>query len=97
MLEMSDKFIFRVSGRFVLHELNEEMYWLFDNEEGDVFRLNEVSYFLISCFDGKTPLSKIVSKVLEKYSEAKPDEVKTDVKCIVEKLVKEKVVEIIRR
>ena len=93
MLEVEDSEIWRIADRFVLHKLDEEMCWLFDIQGGDYFELNPVSYFSISCFDGKTPCSEIRRQVLSKYSEANPQSVCEDLQELFRKLIEERVLE----
>jgi len=52
MLEINETKIWRIAEKFVLRKLDEEMYWIFDVQDGDYFELNFTSYFILSCFDG---------------------------------------------
>lgn len=93
MLEVESSEIWRITDRFVLHKFDEEMCWLFDIQEGDYFELNPVSYFIISCFDGKTPFCEIRRQVLSNYPEASPQRVCEDLQELLKKLVEERVLE----
>ena len=66
MLEVTESEILQIAEQYVLYELdvNEGLFWLFDIKEGACFNLNEVSLFILSCFDGKTPTSEVLQKLL---------------------------------
>lgn len=92
-LEIEETRVWRIPEKFVLHELNEEMYWLFDVEDGDHFELNSTSYSMLSCFDGKTPLFKVREQIISKYAEVDTKEVCDDFQEFVKKMVKEGILE----
>lgn len=93
MLEIEEMRVWRIPEKFVLHNLNEEMYWLFDVEDGDHFELNCTSYSMLSCFDGKTTLSKIKEQFISKYPEEDAQVVCNDLEELVKKMVKEGILE----
>jgi len=92
-LEIEETKVWRIPEKFVLHELDEEIYWLFDVEDGDHFELNSTSYSMLSCFDGKTPLSKIKEQLISKYPEEDAQVVYNDLEEVVKKMVKEGILE----
>lgn len=95
MLEIEETKVWRIPKKFVLHKLDEEMYWVFDVKEGDYLELNSTCYFILSCFDGETPLFKIREQVISEYPEADPQEVCNDLEELVNKMVKEGVLEFV--
>lgn len=97
MLEIKETEVWRISERFVLHKLDEEMYFLFDVKEGDYFELNSTSYFILSCFDGKTPLFKIRERVISKHPGVNHQEVGNDLEELLKKMAKEGILEPIQR
>lgn len=93
MLEVEETKVWRISEKFVLHKLEEEMYWIFDIKEGDHFELNFTSYFILSCFDGKTPLSKVRERLISKYHKVDTQTVSNDLEELLEKMIKEGILE----
>jgi methyltransferase-like protein len=90
MLEIGKSEIWQIAEQYVLYKLDYGggLFWLFDIEEGTCFDLNETSYFILSCFDGKTPTSKILQKVLSKYANENPEKVSNDFERLVNTLKK---------
>ena len=93
MLEVEETKVWRISEKFVLHKLEEEMYWIFDIKEGDHFELNFTSYFILSCFVGKTPLSKVRERLISKYHKVDTQTVSNDLEELLEKMIKEGILE----
>jgi len=93
MLEVIESEILRIAEQYVLYKLdvNEGLFWLFDLQEGTCFNLNETSFFILSCFDGKTSTSEILQKFLSRYPDEDPEKVSNDFKEIVETLKKRNV------
>ena len=93
MLEVKDPEILRIAEQYVLYKLdvNEGLFWLFDVQEGTCFNLNETSFFILSCFDGKASTSGILQKFLSRYPDEDPEKVSNDFKEIVETLKKQNV------
>lgn len=73
------------------------MFWLFNVHDGTYFKLNKTSYFILSCFDGKTSLSKIREKVLSQYIVEDLDEVSKDFEALFEKLESQEILEPVSR
>ena len=96
MLEIEKSKILRISEKFVLHRLGDELYWLFDVQDGDVYQLNAVSYFIISCFDGKTSLQNILDKVELQYSRVEAQEVRRDCEELIKKLINAQILECLK-
>jgi len=93
MLEVGKNSILKLSKKFLLHKIDEEVFWLFDLEDGDVYELNSSSYFILSCFDGKTPLILIQDRVISKYGDTKSTDVINDLKEFVKKMIDENIFE----
>lgn len=93
MLEVMESGILRIAEQYVLYKLdaNKGLFWLFDVQEGTCFNLNETSFFILSCFDGKTSTSVILQKFLSRYPDEDPEKVSNDFKEIVETLKKQNV------
>lgn len=93
MLEVIESKILRIAEQYVLYKLdvNVGLFWLFDVQEGTCFNLNETSFFILSCFDGKTSTSEIFRKLLSRYPDEDPEIVSNDLKEIVEALKKQNV------
>jgi hypothetical protein len=96
MLEIEKSKAFRIPEKFVLHRLGDELYWLFDVQDGDVYQLNAVSYFIISCFDGKTSLQNVLDKVELQYSSIEAQEVRRDFEELVQKLINSQILECLK-
>lgn len=94
-LEIEETKVWRIPEKFVLHELDEEIYWLFDVEDGDYFKLNFASYSMLLCFDGKTPLFKVREKIILRYPEADAQEVCNDLEEFVKKMLKKGILEFV--
>ncbi|RZV40468.1 MAG: PqqD family protein [Candidatus Acidulodesulfobacterium acidiphilum] len=56
---------------------DETYYIFFDNETGDIYKLNEISYKILSLCDGSTTNEDILSTIMQEfnvtYQEAKKD------------------------
>lgn len=89
MLEIDETKIYGIPERFVLHKLDDEMYWLFDIKDGDYFKLNLTTYSILMCFDGKTPLFKIKEQLISRHPEVNTQVICNDLEELTEKLVKE--------
>lgn len=97
MLEVMESEILRIADRYVLYKLdiNEGLFWLFDIEEGACFKLNETSFFILSCFDGKASISEISQKLLSRYPDENPEKVSNDFKETIDILKKQNVLRLI--
>ena len=94
MLELKESSILKLADNYVLYKLDidQGMYWLFDIEEGTYFDLNEVSYFELSLFDGKTSYDEICEKVISKYNCEDSRVIIEDLKELLEKLNKKGII-----
>lgn len=80
MLDIGNDTIFRLHSDFSLSsmESTNAKYWLFDLKEGNIYRLNEVSHFILSSLDGRTNFEDIIKLVAKDYEGASIDEIKDD-------------------
>ena len=69
MLDEDDSKVYELVNHFVLYKLDvgDGKYWLFDIQEGSVFKLNESSHFVLSSFDGKNSLRQVYGRFRNKY------------------------------
>ena len=93
-MEESNSGVWRIADQYVLYELDVDkgLFWLFNIEEGTCFKLNEVSYFILSCFDGKRTLSTIQDQILLRYSNEKKEVVLNDFKELFNTLKEKRVI-----
>lgn len=71
MLEMTDNDIISISEDYSLYslDLKQAKYWLFNVKDGSNFRLNEVSYFILSRFDGQISVGQLKDELITRYQE----------------------------
>ncbi len=93
MLEVIEPEILRIAEQYVLYKLdvNEGLFWLFNVREGTCFKLNETSFFILSCVDGKTSTSEILQRLHSRYTDEDPEKVSNDFREIVETLKRQNV------
>ncbi len=91
MLEI-DK-VLQLKEEFLLYQLDvgEGMFWLFNIENGDSFKLNETSYYILSLLDGNRSIGKIQESILDKYNDMDPDIVLGDFEELVERMKKNRI------
>ncbi len=78
MLEV-DK-ILQLKEEFILYKLDVDkgMFWLFNIENGDSFKLNEISYYILSLFDRNRSIEKIKKCILDKNPDVDSDTILKD-------------------
>ncbi|MBU4373761.1 MAG: PqqD family protein [Euryarchaeota archaeon] len=93
MLEVIEPEILRIAEQYVLYKLdvNEGLFWLFNVREGTCFKLNETSFFILSCVNGKTSTLEILSRLHSRYPDEDPEKVSNDFREIVETLKRQNV------
>lgn len=91
MLEV-DKAL-QLKEEFILYklEVGKGMFWLFNIENGDSFKLNEISYYMLSLFDGNRSIGEICKCILNKYPNSNPDVVLEDFEELIERMKKENI------
>ena len=90
--------ILQLKEEFILYKLEvaEGMLWLFNIKNGDSFRLNGTSYYILSLFDGNRSIGKIKKCILDKYSDADPDVVLEDFEELIKRMKKKNIFKEIR-
>ena len=90
---MIESEILRIAEQYVLYKLDidDDLFWLFDIQKGTCFNLNRTSFFILSCFDGKTPTSAIYQRLLSRYPNEDSEQIYDDYKEIVITLKKQNV------
>lgn len=61
--------IYRLSDSFSLYksDIKEKIYYLFNVSDGTIYRLNEVSYDMLSQFDGRQAVGDVLQSLLNLY------------------------------
>ncbi len=93
MLEV-DK-VLQLKEEFILYklEVDKGMFWLFNIENGDSFKLNETSYHILSLFDRNRSIGEIYKYILDNYSNTDSDVVLKDFEELMERMKKENIFE----
>ena len=93
MLEV-DK-VLQLKEEFILYklEVGKGMFWLFNIENGDSFKLNEISYYMLSLFDGNRSIGEICKCIPNTYPDATPDVISKDFEGLMERVKKENIFE----
>ena len=91
MLEI-DK-VLQLKEEFLTHKLKvgDGMFWLFNIETGDSFRLNETSYHMLSLFDGSKSVGEIRKCIVDDYPDSTPDVILKDFEELMESMEKENI------
>lgn len=89
MLEVSK--ILQLKEKFALHKLDLEdsIFRLFNIENGDSFKLNEISFCILSLFNGEKNIEEIRKSILAMYPDENPDIILRDFDELMEKMKKE--------
>ena len=76
--QMNNK-VYKLSDSYSLFkgEFNENKYYLFNIEDGTIYRLNEVSYDILVLFDGTRDIETIEEIFINQY-QGEHDRMKTD-------------------
>ncbi len=71
MLEIRDNDVIAISEDYSLYslDLKQIKYWLFNVKDGSNFKLNEVSYFILSRCDGKTSIGQFKEELIKRYQQ----------------------------
>lgn len=88
MLEVGK--VLQLKEEFVLYklEIDKGMFWLFNIENGDSFKLNEISYYILSLFDGEKSVGDIQKCLINKYKDASNNAILKDFNELIEKMEK---------
>ena len=82
--------VLQLKEGFILYklEVGGGMFWLFNIENGDSFKLNETSYYILSLFDGNRNMGEIHKCVLDNYPDANPNIIRKDFKELIDRTKK---------
>ena len=91
MLEVDKKL--QLKEEFILYKLEVEkgMYWLFNIENGDSFKLNETSYYMLSLFDENRSIGEIQRCIIEKYPDIESYSVLKDFEKLIMRVNKQNI------
>ncbi len=81
-----EEIIFRISDRYNLYkgDFKGHRFFLFNVEDGSIFRLNETSYDMLSFFDGEKTVGQILRE-LKKIYEVNEDNLRQDLFRLIDK------------
>ena len=68
---------------------DEENYIFFDNSTGDIYKLNEISYKILSLCDGRTTNENILFMITKEFNVTE-QEVEKDFEALIQKLLSKK-------
>jgi hypothetical protein len=68
---------------------DETYYIFFDNATGDIYKLNEISYKILSLCDGRTTNENILSTIMQEFNVTE-QEAKKDFEALIQKLLSKK-------
>lgn len=90
-MELKSK-IFRLSDSFSLYksDFKEKKYYLFNVADGTIYRLNEVSYDMLSRFDGHQTFAEVLSEINSIY-ESNMDEIEGDFNSMLQQWLDKKI------
>ncbi|MBE3135840.1 MAG: PqqD family protein [Thermoplasmata archaeon] len=57
----------KLADDLFLYKLDESLAWLFSIENGEYYKLNDSSHFILSLFDGKKTIGEIQKIYINKY------------------------------
>ena len=57
----------KLADDLFLYKLDESLAWLFNIENGEHYKLNDSSHFILSLFDGKKTIGEIQKIYLNRY------------------------------
>ncbi len=91
MLEIKE--ILQLKEEFVLYKLDVDkgMFWLFNIDNGDSFKLNEISYNILSLIDNDRSVGKIKENILGKYPDIDADAVLKDLEELIIEMKKHQI------
>lgn len=58
----------KLNDNLFLYKLDDSLAWLFNIENGEHYKLNDSSHFILSLFDGKKTIGEIQEIYMQKYS-----------------------------
>ncbi len=64
----SDSLKMKLNDNLFLYKLDDSFMWLFNIENGEHYKLNNSSHFILSLFDGKKTVGEIQKVYIKKYA-----------------------------
>ena len=92
MLEVNK--ILQLKEEYILHKLDigNGKFWLFNIENGNVYKLNRISYTILSLIDGESTVGEINRCLFDEYPNKKPDLILKDFEELIEKIRRENII-----
>ena len=80
MLEIKDDAVFKLHDDYSIMsmESNGSKYWLFELKQGNIYRLNDVSFSILSLLDGQTCFARVIESVESNYEQVNKVEIYID-------------------
>lgn len=72
--DKSDSLIMNLNDNLFLYKLDDSLAWLFNIENGEHYKLNDSSHFILSLFDGKKTVDEIQKMYIKKYEKEDVEE-----------------------
>jgi methyltransferase-like protein len=87
--------VLQIKKEYILHKLDVGvgMFWLFNIQNGDSFKLNRTSYTILSLVDGERSIREISRCLFDKYTNKNADLILKDFEELIEKMRKENIIE----
>jgi methyltransferase-like protein len=87
--------VLQIKKEYILHKLDVGvgMFWLFNIQNGDSFKLNRTSYTILSLIDGGKSIGEISRCLFDKYTNKNADLILKDFEELIEKMRKENIIE----
>jgi len=63
-----------LNDNLFLYKLDDSLAWLFNIENGEHYKLNDGSHFILSLFDGKKTVDEIQKMYIKKYGNEEVEE-----------------------
>jgi len=91
---LEDK-VYYLADNFSLFQgdFNHKKFFLFDISEGSIYRLNQVSYDMLSLFDGEKKLSEIFSSLIIDY-DVEEAKLREDLNSMVENWINKSILKL---
>ncbi len=90
---MNNETIFKLTDNWNLHkeELKENKYYLFNVKDGDIIRLNEVSFDVLTNIDGHKTFGEIFNLMKDMYN-VEDDILQKDMSKLLHKCLDKKII-----
>jgi len=93
---MNENSVYILNESWNLHkeEINDYKYYLFNIKEGDIIRLNEISYVILASMDGSRTLKEIM-RIVKSLFDVQDSVLVNDFSRLLEKCNKNKVLNLL--